>query len=123
MRLTDEQWELLEEYIPDPPRRPDNRGRPHRDKREVTEGILWVLRSGARWKDLPSAYPPYQTCHRRFQQWVEAGVFADLAHRLAQDLDTLGWLDFGEWFIDGTFVPAKKGGPASGRRNEARARN
>ncbi|WP_448518267.1 transposase, partial [Rhodoflexus sp.] len=33
-------------------------------------GILWVLRTGAAWKDLPDRYPPYQTCHRRYQQWV-----------------------------------------------------
>src|SRR5690348_17392743 len=76
MRLTDGQWEALEPYIPDPPRRADGRGRPWRDKRAVLEGILWVLRSGARWKHLPKEYPPYQTCHRRFQQWVAAGVFA-----------------------------------------------
>jgi transposase len=80
MHLTDEQWELLEPWIPAPPRRPDGRGRPWRDNRAVLDGILWVLRSGARWKDLPRDYPPYQTCHRRFQQWVQAGVFAQIAH-------------------------------------------
>jgi transposase len=123
MRLTDEQWEVLEPLIPDPPCRPDGRGRPWRDKRSVLEGILWVLRSGARWKDLPDDYPPYQTCHRRFQHWVQAGVFAHIAHRLATDLVALGWSDFAEWFIDGTFVPAKKGGSASGKPNAAKARS
>jgi transposase len=123
MRLTDEQWEVLEPLIPDPPCRPDGRGRPWRDKRSVLEGILWVLRSGARWKDLPRDYPPYQTCHRRFQHWVQAGVFAHIAHRLATDLVALGWSDFEEWFIDGTFVPAKKGGSASGKPNAAKARS
>ncbi|MGE5444032.1 MAG: transposase, partial [Ignavibacteriales bacterium] len=49
-------------------RRQDGRGRPWRDNREVLNGILWILRSGARWKDLPERFPPYQTCHRRFQQ-------------------------------------------------------
>ena len=45
------------------------RGRPWRDNREVLEGILWVMRTEAPWRDMPKAYPPYQTCHRRFQQW------------------------------------------------------
>jgi transposase len=108
---------------PRPPCRPDGRGRPWRDKRSVLEGILWVLRSGARWKDLPDDYPPYQTCHRRFQHWVQAGVFAHIAHRLATDLVALGWSDFAEWFIDGTFVPAKKGGSASGKPNAVKARS
>jgi transposase len=123
MRLTDEQWELLEPLIPAPPCRPDGRGRPWRDKRSVPEGILWVLRSGARWKDLPRDYPSYQTCHRRFQHRVQAGVFAQIAHRLATDLVALGWSDFAEWLIDGTFVPAKTGGSASGKRNAVKARS
>lgn len=68
MDLTDEQWEVLEPLIPNPPRRADGRGRPWRDSRDVLNGILWVLRTGAPWHDLPERYPPYQTCHRRFQR-------------------------------------------------------
>lgn len=51
--LTDEQWAILEPLIPPLPRRPDGKGRPWRDNREVLNGILWVLRTGARWEDLP----------------------------------------------------------------------
>ena len=47
MDLTDEQWEVLEPLIPDPARRPDGRDRPRRDSRDVLNGILWVLRTGA----------------------------------------------------------------------------
>ena len=65
--LTDEQWELMEELLPELPRRADGRGRPWRSQREVLDGVLWILRSVARWKDLPGCYPPYQTCHRRYQ--------------------------------------------------------
>jgi transposase len=57
--LTDEQWEILKPLIPDPPRRADGRGRPWRDPRDVLNGILWVLRTGAPWRDLPERYPPY----------------------------------------------------------------
>ena len=73
MDITETQWQLLEPLLPVPPVRDDGRGRPWRDPRDVLGGILWVLRTGAPWADLPERYPPYQTCHRRFQVWVEAG--------------------------------------------------
>ena len=68
MDLTDVQWAVLEPTFR-PRRRPDGRGRPWTDPRAVMNGVLWVLRTGAPWHDLPSRYPPYQTCHRRFQLW------------------------------------------------------
>ena len=66
--LTDTQWAILDPLIPEPPRRKDRRGRPWKSRRSVLSGILWVLRTGAPWSDLPERYPSYQTCHRRFQQ-------------------------------------------------------
>ena len=107
--LTDEQWALIEPLIPELPRRDDGRGRPWRDTREVMNGVLWILRSGARWQDLPGRFPPYQTCHRRFQQWVREGTLRRVLEALAQDLKERGDLDLSECFIDGTFVVAKKG--------------
>ncbi len=109
MDLTDEQWAMLNPLIPEPPRRPDGRGRPWRNPREVLNGILWVLRTGAPWRDLPERYPPYQTCHRRFQRWAHSGVFRQILRALAKDLKKRGSLDLSECFIDGTFVGAKKG--------------
>ncbi|MFN8303621.1 MAG: IS5 family transposase [Saprospiraceae bacterium] len=108
MELKDEQWALIEALIP-VQRRSDGRGRPPRDPREVLDGILWILRTGARWQDLPARYPPYQTCHRIFQKWAKSGVFSTILEVLAEDLRQRGGLDLSECFIDGTFVPAKKG--------------
>jgi transposase len=108
--LTDEQWAIIASLIPEPPRREDGRGRPWKDSREVMNGILWVLRSGARWEDLPERFPPYQTCHRRFQQWIREGVLRSVLEALAEDLRARGELDLSECFIDGMFVAAKKGG-------------
>ena len=62
MDLTDEQWQVLQPLIPEPPRTEDGRGRPWRDPRDVLNGVLRILRTGAPWKDLPERYPPYQTC-------------------------------------------------------------
>ena len=72
--LTDEQWKTLDPLIPKPMKREDGRGRPWKSRRSVLNGVLWVLRTGAPWADLPDRYPSFQTCHRRFQQWVRFGV-------------------------------------------------
>lgn len=110
MDLTDEQWAVLEPLFPEPAKRPDGRGRPWRDTREVLNGVLWVLRTGAPWRDLPERYPSYQTCHRRFQGWAHDGTLERVLAALVEDLrERGGRLDLSECFIDGTFVGAKKG--------------
>jgi transposase len=111
MDLTNEQWKLVETILPPDAVRDDGRGRPWTDRRTVLNGILWILRSGAPWKDMPDRYGSYQTAHRRFQNWVRSGVFEQLLLTLAQHLKDAGGLDLKECFVDGTFVPAKKGGP------------
>ena len=120
MDFTNEQWQLVENILPEDPVREDGRGRPWSDRRKVFEGVLWILRTGARWQDLPPRYGPYQTAHRRFQQWVRSGVMEKLLLTLAAHLKEAGGLDLTECFVDGTFVPAKKGGVASGKPNGAR---
>ena len=111
MDVTDEQWEALAPLIAEaePAPREDRKGRPRRDPREVLNGILWILRTGAQWADLPDRYPPHQTCHRRFQEWVRSGVLDRVLQALARDLQERGDIDLSECFIDGTFVVAKKG--------------
>ena len=78
MDLTDAQWAVLEPLFR-PKRRADGRGRPWQDTRAVLNGVFWVLRTGAPWHDLPDRYPPYQTCHRRFQQWQRDGTLKGAA--------------------------------------------
>ena len=62
-------------------------GRPWRGNREVLDGILWVLRTGAPWRDLPEKYPSYQTCHRRFQQWSSDGTLEKVQMALTEMLE------------------------------------
>jgi transposase len=123
MDLKDEQWTVLAPLIPKPRRRADGRGRPWRDDREVLNGILWVLRTGAPWQDVPDRYPSPATCHRRFQQWVRTGVFRKILLALAEDLRDRGKLDLTECFIDATFVGAKKGAFVWARRSAARVQS
>lgn len=83
--LIDEQWALIEPLF-DIPASTQTRGRPRRPDREVFNGVLWILRSGARWCDLPDRFPQYQTCHSRFQQWVKDGRLKRVLETLAEDL-------------------------------------
>jgi transposase len=115
MDLTNEQWEVVSAILPADPVRTDLRGRPWTDRRKTLDGVLWILRTGAPWKDLPARYGKYQTVHRRFQNWVRSGVLEQVLLAVAQDLKDRSGLDLRECFIDGTFVPAKKGGAASER--------
>ena len=103
MDITNEQWQRIAEFIPEPKARPGRSGQPPQDARSVLNGILWILRTGAPWKDLPERYPPRSTCHRRFQQWIRLGVFDKILTALAEDLRDRGGIDLSEGFIDGTF--------------------
>ena len=99
MELIEDQWEFIKPFIPRSEFNEDNAGRPWREPRDVLEGILWILRTGARWQDLP----------RRFQTWVKQGVLEKILQALAEDLLRRGKLDLSEAYIDGTFSSAKKG--------------
>src|SRR5438105_11153496 len=120
MDVTDAQWAILAPLLPKPRVRRDRRGRPWRDPRDVLNGILWILRTGAPWQDLPDRYPSYQTCHRRFQRWVDRGTLRDVLKALAADLQARGGLDLSEAFIDGSFASAKKKAAASARPSAAK---
>jgi len=112
MDLTDKQWEIVKREIPKHKVRKDHKGRPWQNDRAVLNGILWILRTGAPWKDLPERYPSRATCHRRFQEWSRDGTFKKIWRQLIHLLDDQGRLDWSEAFIDGSFASAKKGGLA-----------
>jgi transposase len=120
--LTDERWQKIEPLLPKP-KKSRKGGRPRAAHRDCLEGILWVLRSGARWKDLPRQYPSGSTCWRRLHDWEEQGLWEKIWRTFLGELDAQGKLDWSETFADGSFAPAKKGGSASGRPNAARVRS
>src|SRR5580693_8741784 len=119
--LSEEQWLVVEPVLRGA-RRADNRGRPWHDTRAVLNGVLWVLGTGAQWRELAEKYPPFQTCHRRFQQWVRSGKLAEALKLLARHLYERGKLNLDEAFVDATFASAKKGASRSVPRDGARAR-
>jgi transposase len=117
MKLTDAQWREIEPFIPKAEVAEKTNGRRWISARSVLDGILWVLKTGARWKDLPKDYPSYQTCHRRFQKWAESGVFHGIIQALVRDLEQRGKIDLTETYIDATYVDAQKGGGVSVKPN------
>jgi transposase len=76
--LSETEWEIIQPTLPT-----KSRGMPRVDDRRVLNGIFWVLRSGAPWRDLPDRYGPYTTCYNRFVRWCRAGVWDRIMDRLA----------------------------------------
>jgi transposase len=110
--LSDFQWEHVREFIEWDQRqrqRADGRGGRWGQARQVLNGVLWILRTGAPWKDLPRRYGAYQTCHRRFQQWQRAGVLDAILWALCEDLMARGKLDLSQSLVDASFSGAKRG--------------
>jgi len=92
-------------------------GRPPADDRKVLEGILWILRSGARWCDLPVEFPSPSTCWRRLRDWEEQEVWLEIWRTFLSELNERQQLKWSESFMDGSFAPAKKG--RRSRKNQA----
>jgi transposase len=76
--LADKEWVAIKPMLPNKPR-----GVPRVNDRRVLNGIFWVLRSGAPWRDLPQEFGPYTTCYNRFVRWRRAGVWAKIMSALA----------------------------------------
>ena len=101
--LTDKQWERL---LPLLPPQKGRRGRPSNDHRPIVNGILWLDRTGAPWRDLPSAYGPWQTVATRFYRWRKAGIWDQVLAQLQTQGDAAGELDWDLHHVDGTIVRA-----------------
>ena len=80
--LTDYEWAVIKPFLPSKPR-----GVPRVNDRRVLNGIFWVLRSGAPWRDLPDNFGPYTTCYNRFVRWRRAGVWRGITNALAATHD------------------------------------
>jgi transposase len=110
IHLTDQQWAFIQPLLPPPART----GRPRADDRRTIEGVLYVLITGCRWHDLPCEYGAPTTVWRRLKRWGEDGVWERIWRAALAALDQRGDLDWSIAFLDGSFVPAKKGGEVVG---------
>lgn len=101
--LTDKQWQKLQPLLP--AQKPQT-GRPNNSHRKVINGILWVLRTGAPWRDMPTRYGKWQTVSSRFYRWRQAGIWDMVLAALQAESDQKGELDWEVHFVDGTIIRA-----------------
>jgi transposase len=116
--LTEDQWAAIEPLVP----KPNHMGRPPRDAREMMDALMWQLRTGAPWRDLPEWFGPWQTAYTRFCHWRDQGVLDRIVEKLQVLLGDAGKIDWELWCVDGTSVRAArcaagaKGGARKSRR-------
>jgi transposase len=115
--LSDVEWEQIAPQLPDT--RPCRGGR-WRDHRQVINGILWRVRTGAPWRDVPPRYGPWQTLYKRFARWEVDGTWERIEAHLRQTADAAGQLDW-QTQIDSTAVRAHQHA-AGARKTGARPR-
>ncbi|MBI3443594.1 transposase [Candidatus Woesebacteria bacterium] len=117
--LTDKQWVVISPLLPKQDQ--TKGGRPRADDKKTLEGILWILKTGAQWSELPSNYGSYATCWRRLKAWEEDGTWEKIWKQLLSTLSRADKLMLSVGMVDGTFAPAKKGGTLLVRRRKAKA--
>ena len=116
--LTEKQWAVLSSLLPR--QNFEKGGRPRASDRKTLNGILWVLRTGAQWNELPRRYGAYPTAWRRLKRWEEDGTWEKIWKRLLVLLSREDKLKLEIGMVDGTFAPAKKGGIWLVRRRKAK---
>jgi len=83
--ITDEQWGRLKKYFPE--RETGELGRPRNEDRQILNGILWIIRTGAPWRDLPARYGAWNTVYSRFAKWQKSGLYQRILAELGVDAD------------------------------------
>lgn len=106
--LTDEEWDLVSKVLPKGKSGEGKRGRPREDERKLLNGLFWILRSGAPWRDLPDRYGPYSTVYTRFRQWLKDGTFTRIIEQLQVDFELEDLLEDSEWELDSSIARAHK---------------
>jgi transposase len=117
-RLTDQEWDTIKDVFPPPART----GRPPRDRREILDAILWVLRTGAPWRDLPEGFGPWATAWDLFDKWNADGTLDRILSRLRSERIDAGEVDGELWCVDGTSVRAARCAAGGGKKGIPRSR-
>lgn len=117
-RLTDEQWELIADLFPPAAKT----GRPPTDRRQVMDGILWIMHAGAPWRDLPEdEFGPWETVYGLFNAWNASGILEQILSRLQINVIEAGALDSKLWCIDGTIIRAHRCAGGGGKKTIRRS--
>src|SRR5262245_48167974 len=113
--LSDEQWARIEPLLPDRTHH-GQAGHPFHDHRPLVNGILWILHTGAPWRDLPECYGPWETAFCRFNRWRQDGTWVRVATSLLDELDDKGKIDHDLWCIDGSVIRASRAAAGAGEK-------
>ncbi len=111
-RLTDAQWNLIADIFPPPAKT----GRPPRNRRTMVDGILWILRTGSPWRDLPEEFGPWETVFGYFNRWNADGTLDKILQRLRAAAVDLAAIDDELWCVDGTVVRAHRCAAGGGKK-------
>lgn len=112
--LTDEQWAKIQDAFPVRART----GRPPRDRRQIVDGILWILRTGAPWRDLPKEFGPWPTVWDLFDKWTDNGTLGRIISILRAERIDSGALDQELWCVDGTVTRAARCAAGGGKKKD-----
>lgn len=110
--LSDKAWDIVADLFVGPTRR----GRPRRDDIKMLNGILWVLCSGAPWRDMLDERGPWSSAYQRFRDWRNQRVFDQMLTRLQLKLNENGQIDLKTWMIDSTAVRASRSSAGAGKK-------
>ena len=113
-RVTDQQWELVQDLFPPPART----GRPRRDRREILDAILWILRTGAPWQGMPGEFGPWATAWVLFDTWNDDGTLDAILSRLRPAAIDVGLVDRELWCVDGTVIRAARCAAGGGKGDD-----
>lgn len=109
--LSDEEWALVEPLLPK-----QRRGGKWNDHRTMLNAMMWILRTGAPWRDLPERFGTWQSVYDRFNRWRKDGTFDRIARALRVRLDKEGKIDWDLWCIDGTSIRASRSAAGGGKK-------
>ena len=117
-RITDEQWKLIEGIFPEPAAT----GRPPADPRKMVDGILWRLRTGSPWRDLPEEFGPWETVFKHFNRWNSDGTLDEIKQTLLRRIVDADGVDTDLWCVDGTVVRAARCAAGGGKKGTPKRR-
>ena len=116
-QLTDDEWDLIKGLFP----APRTTGRPPRCRRQIVDAILWILRTGAPWRDLPEEDGPWGTARDLFDRWNADGTLDRILSLLRSARVDAGVIDEELWCIDGTVVRAARCAAGGGKKGIPRS--
>lgn len=111
--VTDQEWEFLSPLIPG---KHAPTGRPPSDPRVMLNGMMWILKTGAPWRDLPERFGPWQTVYDHFRNWRKGGIYDGILEALHIRLDENGQIDWDLWCVDGSSVRAARAAAGAGKK-------